>query len=419
VTTPTSCCSDRLEILSRSLDGDLDAAELRELQAHLAGCAGCSAVLRRLSEAKGAATRHAAGFHPPDHLQPMILAALRREGLVGSHARPGSRFLRLSTMQGLAAAAVIVLSVGGVFWLAYQGYGSKEVLEKGIPAASPPAAVPSAPAEAAPEAQEGATDSLGQAGKPREEILKKSDANAPTSPAVPKGSTRLRDAGAAVESEQAPARREAMPESQRDESVGSRLDSPAEPSAKSQAAPRFAPAPPSVLQEESPRQKDSKEREAVGAEGGAPGAAAPSGEPTFAAAPSAPRAAESKRESAARKGKVAGAIESDDEADSTADDLMPASNWYPEGDTVWDYPPRWTPEALRVISRVRGDRVVLEVGFAGNGKITSARVIDGDRRRGDEILKLVRALDQAVVAARRRGTLIAGVGQVELVRIGG
>ena len=45
-----SACVNRLELLNALMDGELDAANSAELEAHIINCAGCDAELRELRE---------------------------------------------------------------------------------------------------------------------------------------------------------------------------------------------------------------------------------------------------------------------------------------------------------------------------------------------------------------------------------
>ena len=96
-------CDEALELLSGSLDGENTPAEEQQLQAHLAGCPSCRALLDAFREVDAAVA--APLPDPPDALYRGIMEAVARE--------PRRRKRRLWYRYGaVAAAAALVLVVG-------------------------------------------------------------------------------------------------------------------------------------------------------------------------------------------------------------------------------------------------------------------------------------------------------------------
>lgn len=439
-------CDERLESLSRRLDGDLSAAEERELAAHLETCAGCRETWELLRGVAGAAGASARAWVPPPDLVPNVMARLREEGLVG---RRKGKLLLFPTSPLFAAAAATILAVGGALWLTSQGRSPESLLDEGLakkgseersaspsdaaqPPASPPAeptetmatgegpsgaapaadAVESAPAAAAPKPAAARIPEVLFPPEPRRQVAK-NEAAPPT--------------GAGARSE---LQEREVDAKRRDADSGTAVEGGAELSSpRGAASGPFAPAPP-PLQAVEPRleaasdEAIASESRRPGKDAGGAGAVAPTAVAEKAqAAPPPPSPAkenleEQKRERSAPSAKLLGMSDATEGAKKDADDLVPVANWQPDDGTRWDRPPRWTADAERLISRVRGGRVVLMIRFTQDGKVLSASRLDGDRRRADEILRLVRALDRALVPAERAGVLIAGVGRVEMTAIG-
>ncbi len=113
-------------MVSRELDGALDGAGRRELDAHLASCEGCRR-FRELSLAGLAMHRSAGDAAPPPSLLPAILAAIE----AAPRRRWTSGWLRLA-VPAAAAAAIVGVWIGGLMREAYvpAGAGNRaDVLE--------------------------------------------------------------------------------------------------------------------------------------------------------------------------------------------------------------------------------------------------------------------------------------------------
>jgi len=112
------------EQLSAYLDGELDLARRRRLEAHLAGCADCAALLADL-RAIVAAAPHYEGREPSRDLWGAIEPRLGEAEVIPlspdrltarPSARPSSR--RFSLPQLIAASFVMAALGGGAVWLA-------------------------------------------------------------------------------------------------------------------------------------------------------------------------------------------------------------------------------------------------------------------------------------------------------------
>ncbi|MGW8267862.1 MAG: anti-sigma factor family protein [Longimicrobiales bacterium] len=120
------------EILSEYMDGDLSLREAEELEAHLAECAGCSALLRELEKVRVRAKTLPDRF-PTRDLWPGIERGIR-QGEAGdpqvirlhpSAATPSpareERGFRLSYVQAAAAGLVLALFSGALGGLLFAG----------------------------------------------------------------------------------------------------------------------------------------------------------------------------------------------------------------------------------------------------------------------------------------------------------
>jgi hypothetical protein len=111
---------DWTERLSALLDGDLPPAQRAELEAHLAGCAGCRAALEELRAIVAAAPGYQ-GRAPEGDLWPAIAAAIDQRREASLPARPTPRARRFSLAQLLAASIAFLVIGGGSAWLMLRG----------------------------------------------------------------------------------------------------------------------------------------------------------------------------------------------------------------------------------------------------------------------------------------------------------
>jgi anti-sigma factor RsiW len=98
-------CTSALSLIEPYLDGELDAAQKAEVEAHLNQCATCPAVYRRLSELGSDLRTLAPRYAAPEHLQRRILGAVRKE----ARTKPAWRF-RPSSAWALAASVLLAVS---------------------------------------------------------------------------------------------------------------------------------------------------------------------------------------------------------------------------------------------------------------------------------------------------------------------
>ena len=173
-------CDDRIELLSRKLDGDLSPAELRELDLHLESCPACRETLELLRGTVEAVAT--ASFPPPVTLAPKVMTRLRDEGLVGIPQRPAAKLFFFRQAPMLAAAAIVVLATGTVILLRTRGIDQTTLLERGLDEAAGRApareALPEpklpAPDLSAPAAPPPATMPIGRGAK-EQPMLKSAD----------------------------------------------------------------------------------------------------------------------------------------------------------------------------------------------------------------------------------------------------
>jgi hypothetical protein len=103
--------SDYIDGTLQASDDPLDVTRLDALDAHLAGCARCRAVVEDLHTLRDAA-RRLERHVPPGHVWARIADAVE--------SRERRRWYAVLTWQPLAAAALLVLVLGGVSWFAWQ-----------------------------------------------------------------------------------------------------------------------------------------------------------------------------------------------------------------------------------------------------------------------------------------------------------
>ena len=100
--------------VSRELDGLLDGADRKDLDAHLASCAGCRR-FRDLSLAGLSMHRSVREADPPPSLLPSILAAVE----VGPRWEWMHGWLRVAVPAAVAAAVVVGVWIGGLMRESY------------------------------------------------------------------------------------------------------------------------------------------------------------------------------------------------------------------------------------------------------------------------------------------------------------
>jgi anti-sigma factor RsiW len=102
-------CSHAAGLLEPYLDGELDRAGARELEAHVDGCAQCRAALERLGELRGALRDDGLRFRAPEALRSRIAAEARAAAAAPAAAR---RRRGLPPWTRLAAACVLAFGAG-------------------------------------------------------------------------------------------------------------------------------------------------------------------------------------------------------------------------------------------------------------------------------------------------------------------
>lgn len=103
-------CAAMQELISRLLDGDLDAAEQAALAEHLVVCPECQALYEAFSAVSGALRKQQE--EPPERLHENVMAAVRRDAMGKRNRRARRRWGAL-----LSAAAVAALAIGLRFGL--------------------------------------------------------------------------------------------------------------------------------------------------------------------------------------------------------------------------------------------------------------------------------------------------------------
>ncbi|WP_332855777.1 anti-sigma factor family protein [Duganella sp. S19_KUP01_CR8] len=99
------------EMLSAYLDDELSVADRRQLEAHLSGCADCSAALEELKALRGRIVAEASRHAAPEYLKHRIHAALRAEP-THQPRRPAPRTWPWTWINlGLAGAATAAFAV--------------------------------------------------------------------------------------------------------------------------------------------------------------------------------------------------------------------------------------------------------------------------------------------------------------------
>lgn len=110
-------CNTALALLDPYLDGELDRADARELEAHVEGCADCRAALTNLDELRLALRHKALRYSAPPALRDRLLAANIVADAFGTAFTSSTRSARRRAPSWLrvAAACVLAFGAGGVF----------------------------------------------------------------------------------------------------------------------------------------------------------------------------------------------------------------------------------------------------------------------------------------------------------------
>jgi anti-sigma factor RsiW len=130
--------------LSEYLDGDLSARERLEIEAHLAGCAACTAVLRELGDVVARANRMRLDSPPTRDLWPGVSVRLRRPLRLAPWPLSGASPLRWAVPR-LAAAAALVACCAALVWVVG---GRLRPASTAPPVASAPVVAPAPPVPA-------------------------------------------------------------------------------------------------------------------------------------------------------------------------------------------------------------------------------------------------------------------------------
>ena len=112
----TEACPDKRLLLHGLIDGELDAANALELEAHLKDCAGCTGELERLQALRQMLAAPALRYSAPEGLRARITAAIEAEGRRGRRAattgwsvRKIAPFLVGGGVTALAASLALVM----------------------------------------------------------------------------------------------------------------------------------------------------------------------------------------------------------------------------------------------------------------------------------------------------------------------
>jgi anti-sigma factor RsiW len=100
-------CKSALSLIEPYLDGELDAAQKAEVEAHLNECPSCAAIHRQLSELGTDMRTLAPRYTAPAQLERRIVSAVRKE----ARTRSAWRF-RPSNAWALAASVLLAVSAG-------------------------------------------------------------------------------------------------------------------------------------------------------------------------------------------------------------------------------------------------------------------------------------------------------------------
>src|SRR3569623_3135730 len=97
-----TACPDRIMLLHALLDDELDAVNAAACEAHVRGCAGCTAEMARLRALRAMLEDPVLRYAAPASLRARVDAAIPANDAA---TRPPSRFAWASAGAGLAAAA--------------------------------------------------------------------------------------------------------------------------------------------------------------------------------------------------------------------------------------------------------------------------------------------------------------------------
>jgi anti-sigma factor RsiW len=100
-------CKSAISLIEPYLDGELDASQKAEVEAHLNECANCPAIYRRLSELGTDLRTLAPRYAAPEHLQRRVLSAVRKE----ARTKPVWRLMPAKAW-AIAATLLLAVSVG-------------------------------------------------------------------------------------------------------------------------------------------------------------------------------------------------------------------------------------------------------------------------------------------------------------------
>ena len=115
-------CEDCHTLVDDYVDGVLPTEERAQVEQHLAGCSACRAMaedFRAIRMTAGRLERHS----PPPHVWTRVAEALeseRQRSFAGRFPYVGRLFQAGGTWQPLAAAAALLLVIGGTSWLAWR-----------------------------------------------------------------------------------------------------------------------------------------------------------------------------------------------------------------------------------------------------------------------------------------------------------
>lgn len=119
-------CEQALEAISARLDGVLSEEENRELEAHLASCASCRALLRELTELEDGLKE--LPVEAPETLVPSVMRTIRAEkaAQASPSEKKNQRRRPHITAWLIAAAAALALLLGAAGVIDLPGFGEKK-----------------------------------------------------------------------------------------------------------------------------------------------------------------------------------------------------------------------------------------------------------------------------------------------------